>query len=68
LPTATTDENGNVLTRVYDGFGRLHQVFAPGDPDAEPTIVMTYAQGADPPYAVTDHKDVTRPGDPIATA
>ncbi|HMB55425.1 MAG TPA: deaminase domain-containing protein, partial [Thermoanaerobaculia bacterium] len=68
LPTLTRDENGNELKRVYDGFGRLSQVFAPGDAAGDPTVSLTYAPDARPAYAVTGYDDVTRPGDPLRSA
>jgi len=66
LPAETTDENGNRVTRVYDGFGRLAQVFVPYDTDGTPLLAFDYAPTTFPAFAIAHHKDVTRP-DPIDT-
>src|SRR5262249_29744114 len=57
---STTDENGQVVSNVYDNFGRLVRVTGPyqqlttGTPN---TIAMTYTPGAAVPFAVTNHID-----------
>ncbi|HEX2550482.1 MAG TPA: toxin TcdB middle/N-terminal domain-containing protein, partial [Nocardioidaceae bacterium] len=63
--TETVDENGQSIRRAYDGFGRLLQVFAPGDPAGAPTLSFEYDLAARPVWALAHHKDATRPGDPI---
>jgi RHS repeat-associated protein len=69
-PTQVVDKNGNAVTRTYDAFGRLTQVFGPDDgpggPGA-PTLAFDYAPAALPAWAVVHHKDVTR-SDPIDSA
>ena len=44
--TSTTDENGNVLRRVYDPFGRLLRVVGPNDSDASPALAFEYHPAA----------------------
>jgi RHS repeat-associated protein len=65
LVTEIIDENGQSIRYVHDGFGRLVQVFAPGDPAGAPTLSFDYDLAARPAWAVVHHKDVLRPGDPI---
>ena len=65
--TSTTDENGNVLRRAYDPFGRLLRVVGPNDSDASPALAFEYHPAAPVSWAVVHHKDVTRP-DPIDSA
>ena len=59
---------------VYDEFGRLQAVYGPEDIGSSvPTISFAYSEGvglvnAFPAMALTAHKDILHPGDPIATA
>ncbi len=64
---STTDENGNVLRRAYDSFGRLLRVVGPDDSDASPALAFEYHPGSPVSSSVVHHKDVTRP-DPIDSA
>jgi RHS repeat-associated protein len=66
--TETTDQNGNVMRRMYDGFGRVAKIVGPYDSDSAPTLWFEYgiAPGAIA-WAVAHHKDATR-SDPIDSA
>src|SRR5262249_23765022 len=71
--TETTDINGNKEQFQVDDFGRPIAVFGPYDVGtSDPTIAFQYsvqpgAQSAAPTWALTRHKDVLHPGDPIDT-
>ncbi|WP_394844492.1 Rhs family carbohydrate-binding protein [Pendulispora brunnea] len=69
----TNDVNKQSNHFVFDDFGRLSAVYGPNDIGSnEPTISFGYSyQGnasALPAYAITAHKDVLHPGDPLVTA
>jgi len=67
--TKTTDENGNVMLRAYDQFGRISQLRGPDDLSANtPTIRFTYGFGAPAAWAVVEQKDVTRGDATIASS
>ncbi|HKV12820.1 MAG TPA: SpvB/TcaC N-terminal domain-containing protein, partial [Thermoanaerobaculia bacterium] len=62
----TVDPSGASLNLVYDTFGRLSEVYGPEDPAGSPALGFQYNPGARPAFAISHHKDVTRP-DPIDT-
>jgi RHS repeat-associated protein len=71
--TETTDLNGNKEQFQVDDLGRPVAVFGPYDVGTHaPTIVLQYslqpgAPNIAPTWALTRHKDVLHPGDPIDT-
>ncbi|KYF76640.1 hypothetical protein BE11_11925, partial [Sorangium cellulosum] len=72
--SSVQDVNGHEVRYEHDAFGRLRAVFGPSDPvaAAEATISFEYAlqpgaSPAVPAWALTRHKDVQHPGDPIDT-
>ncbi|MEK7426322.1 MAG: toxin TcdB middle/N-terminal domain-containing protein, partial [Actinomycetota bacterium] len=55
VPTATTDTNGQTITRAYDELGRLTQVHGPYD-HGGPALAMQYFAGEALPRAVTQNR------------
>ncbi len=55
-PKTTTDENGNVIQRQYDSFGRLKRLAGPYDSLSSPTVSVSYGLDAAIPYARTRNK------------
>ncbi|TAK33276.1 MAG: hypothetical protein EPO40_00375 [Myxococcaceae bacterium] len=72
-PTDTWDVNGNVQHIVYDGFGRVSEVYAPADVGSpEPTVRYEYSLGsvtspAFPAWVRVRNKDSAHPWDPVDT-
>lgn len=60
LVTSTVDVNNNLISYVYDEFGRTVSVTGPYDSAAAPTIRFEYHPQVSVPWALTRHRDAYR--------